>query len=72
MPVVQYVPQRFFDEHACGGHHCHVWGWYPNTGKNVVYVHEKVRDLLSDGSDPRSVLAARAKNRRVEILVLRR
>ncbi len=58
MPVVQYVPQQFFDEHACGGRHCHVWGWYPNTGKNVVYVHEKVRDLLDDGSDPRSVLAA--------------
>lgn len=44
-----------FDEHACGGHPCHVWGWYPNTGKNVVYVHERVRDLLKDGSDPRSV-----------------
>ncbi|HJU22175.1 MAG TPA: hypothetical protein VJ891_06670 [Casimicrobiaceae bacterium] len=58
MPVVRYVPQQFFDEHACGGHHCEVWGWYPNTGKNVVYVDENVRDLLNDGSNARSVLAA--------------
>ena len=58
MPTIQYVSQRFFDDEACGGHRCRVWGWYPNTGKNVVYVHEKVRDLLNDGSDPRSTLAA--------------
>jgi hypothetical protein len=58
MPVVRYERQQFFDEHACGGHHCEVWGWYPNTGKNVVYVDEKVRDLLNDGSNPQSVLAA--------------
>jgi hypothetical protein len=58
MPAVEFVPQSFFDEHACNGRHCHVWGWYPNTGKNVVYVHEDVRALLEDGSDPRSLLAA--------------
>jgi hypothetical protein len=58
MPSVEYVPQQFFDDNACGGHHCRVWGWYPNTGKNVVYVHEKIQTLLNDGSDPRSVLAA--------------
>lgn len=58
MPTVTFVSQPFFDEKACGGHHCQVWGWYPNTGKNVVYVHEKFRELLNDGSDSRSVLAA--------------
>jgi hypothetical protein len=58
MPEVRYVPQQFFDEHACGGHKCSVWGWYPNTGKNVVYVHERVRALLNDASDPRGLLAA--------------
>ena len=58
MPEIRYVSQRFFDEHACGGHKCSVWGWYPNTGQNVVYVHEKVRALLNDGSDSRGVLAA--------------
>lgn len=58
MPTVAFVAQPFFDQQACGGQHCQVWGWYPNTGKNVVYVHEKIRDLLSDASDPRSVLAA--------------
>lgn len=58
MPTVRYVPQQFFDDNACGGHPCRVWGWYPNTGKNVVYVNEKARDLLNDGSDPRSLLAA--------------
>ena len=58
MPEVQYVSQQFFDEHACGGHPCSVWGWYPNTGSNVVYVHERFRALLNDGSDPSSVLAA--------------
>ena len=58
MPEVRYVSQQFFDEHACGGHKCSVWGWYPNTGSNVVYVHERFRALLNDGSDPSSVLAA--------------
>ncbi|HEY6828120.1 MAG TPA: hypothetical protein VI259_14780 [Gemmatimonadaceae bacterium] len=58
MPEVRYVPQQFFDEHACGGHKCTVWGWYPNTGDNVVYVHERVRALLNDASDPRGLLAA--------------
>jgi hypothetical protein len=57
-PVVEFVPQAFFDAHACGGRSCHVWGWYPNTGKNVVYVHESVRDLIDDASDPKSLLAA--------------
>ena len=57
-PTVEFVPQEFFNEHACGGRQCRVWGWYPNTGGNVVYVHEAVRDLVDDGSDPRSLLAA--------------
>jgi len=35
-----------------------VWGWYPNTGGNVVYVHEAARALIEDSSDPRSLLAA--------------
>ena len=57
-PTVEFVSQEFFNEHACGGKRCRVWGWYPNTGKNVVYVHEAARALIEDGSDPRSLLAA--------------
>ena len=57
-PTVEFVSQEFFNEHACGGRRCHVWGWYPNTGKNVIYVHEAVRELVEDGSDPKSLLAA--------------
>ena len=52
------MPQSFFNEHACGGKDCRVWGWYPNTGGHVVYVHEAARSLIPDGSDPRSLLAA--------------
>jgi len=57
-PRVEFVSQAFFNERACGGRECRVWGWYPNTGKNVVYVHEAARELIKDGSDPRSLLAA--------------
>jgi len=57
-PVIEFVSQTFLDANACGGRRCHVWGWYPNTGKAVVYVHEGVRGLIKDGSDPRSLLAA--------------
>jgi hypothetical protein len=57
-PSVEFVSQAFFDANACGGRHCRVWGWYPNTGKAIVYVHEGARDLLLDGSDPRSLIAA--------------
>ena len=57
-PTVEFVTQEFFMEHACGGRRCRVWGWYPNTGKQVVYVHEAARELVEDGSDPRSLLAA--------------
>ena len=57
-PKVEFVPQTFFNEHACKGKRCRVWGWYPNTGENVVYVHEATRALIADGSDPKSVLAA--------------
>jgi hypothetical protein len=57
-PVVEFVPQEFFNEHACGGTRCRVWGWYPNTGKKVVYVHDAARELIKDGSDPKSLLAA--------------
>lgn len=58
MPTVEFVPQQFMDEHACGGKHCHVWGWYPNTGRDVVYIRDDIRGLLADGSDPRSLVAA--------------
>ena len=57
-PAVEFVSQEFFNDHACGGKRCRVWGWYPNTGKKVVYVHESARVLVEDGSDPRSLLAA--------------
>jgi hypothetical protein len=58
LPTVEFVPQAFFDDQACHGKHCHVWGWYPNTGQDVVYVHEELRPLLADDSNPRSLLAA--------------
>jgi hypothetical protein len=58
IPMVEFVPQEFFRVHACGGVQCRVWGWYPNTGKDIVYVHEAVRELIGDGSDPRSLIAA--------------
>ncbi len=58
MPVVVFEPQSFFEANACGGRHCHVWGWYPDTGRNVVYVHESARAAIADASDPRGVLAA--------------
>jgi len=57
-PRVEFVSQDFFDENACHHRKCHVWGWYPNTGGSVVYVHEAVRSLIADGSDPKSLLAA--------------
>jgi len=57
-PTVEFVPQEFFNAYACRGKRCRVWGWYPNTGKDIVYVHEAARDLIEDGSDPRSLLAA--------------
>jgi len=57
-PKVEFVPQTFFNERACKGKRCRVWGWYPNTGEDVVYVHEAARALIADGSDPRSLLAA--------------
>ena len=52
------MPQAFFNANACRGKRCRVWGWYPNTGGNVVYVHEAARALIEDSSDPRSLLAA--------------
>lgn len=58
VPGVEFVPQAFFNANACGGRECRVWGWYPNTGGSIVYVHEAARALLDDGSDPRSLLAA--------------
>jgi len=58
MPEVQFVSQEFFNTNACHQKQCHVWGWYPNTGRHVVYVHEHVRALLSDGSDEKSLFAA--------------
>ena len=57
-PTVEFVSQAFFDENACHNRECHVWGWYPNTGQDVIYVHEAVRELIADGSDRRSLLAA--------------
>src|SRR5215470_20420422 len=46
-PRVEFVPQSFFNEHACKGKRCRVWGWYPNTGDDVVYVHESARALIA-------------------------
>ena len=57
-PNVAFVSQAFFNENACDHRECHVWGWYPNTGQDVIYVHEAVRELVQDGSDWRSLLAA--------------
>jgi hypothetical protein len=57
-PTIEFVPQEFFNANACGGRRCRVWGWYPNTGKHVLYVHEAARALIGDSSDPRSLLAA--------------
>lgn len=57
-PIVEYVPHEFFVTKACGGNECKVWGWYPNTGGNIVYVDERFHAILFDGSDGRSVLAA--------------
>jgi len=58
IPAVEFVSQEFFNEQACNGRQCRVWGWYPNTGLDVVYVHQAVRSLIADGSDPKSLLAA--------------
>jgi len=58
MPKVQFVSQEFFNEHSCHRKQCHVWGWYPNDGQDVVYVHEAVRGLISDASDDKSLFAA--------------
>jgi hypothetical protein len=57
-PTVEFVPQGFFNENACHHKECHVWGWYPNTGQDVIYVHEAVRELMADDANPRSLLAA--------------
>jgi hypothetical protein len=57
-PTVEFVPQEFFNDNACHHKECHVWGWYPNTGHDVIYVHEAVRELMTDGADARSLLAA--------------
>jgi len=57
-PTVEFVPQEFFNENACHHTECRVWGWYPNTDQDVVYVHEAVRELMADDADPRSLLAA--------------
>lgn len=58
VPTIEFVPQEFFNENVCHRRECHVWGWYPNTGQDVIYVHEAVRELIADGSDQRSLLAA--------------
>ena len=57
MPSVEFVPQGYLRAKACGGNSCRVWGWYPKDG-SVVYVHEAARELINDGSDPKSLLAA--------------
>ena len=57
-PTGEFVPQEFFNENACHHTECHVWGRYPNTGHDVIYAHEAVRELMADGSDARSLLAA--------------
>lgn len=57
MPSVEFVQAGFFKAKACGGRTCRVWGWYPSKG-DVVYIHEAAYELINDGSDPRSLLAA--------------
>ena len=57
-PKVRFVSQEFFNENACHHKECHVWGWYPNTGGQTVYVHEAIRGLIADAADDKSVLAA--------------
>jgi len=57
-PTVEFVSQEFFNKYACGGRQCRVWGWYPNSGKNVIYVHQAARELVENSSDPKSTLAA--------------
>jgi len=57
-PKVRFVSQAFFNEYACHHKPCRVWGWYPNTGRHTVYVHEDVRALIADGSSETSLLAA--------------
>ena len=58
VPKVRFVSQEFFNDNACHHRDCHVWGWYPNTGGDTVYVHEAIRGLIADASDDKSVLAA--------------
>jgi hypothetical protein len=57
-PKVQFVSQEFFNENVCHRKSCYVWGWYPNTGQHIVYVHEAVRALIADASNEMSLLAA--------------
>jgi len=57
VPSVEFVPAGFFKAKACGGRACRVWGWYPSNG-SVVYIHEAAQELINDGSDPKSLLAA--------------
>lgn len=41
-PRVQFAPQSFFVEHACGGRRCDALGWYDDKG--VVYLDDRLRD----------------------------
>jgi hypothetical protein len=41
-PELSLQPPAFFWAHACGGQHCPVIGWYPESGGNVIYVSDRL------------------------------
>lgn len=41
-PAVEFRPQAFFVEHACGGRRCRALGWYNDQG--IIYLDERLRD----------------------------
>jgi hypothetical protein len=41
-PTVEFRPQAFFVDNACGGRRCRALGWYNDSG--IVYLDERVRD----------------------------
>ncbi|MDH3637019.1 MAG: hypothetical protein OES09_00960 [Gammaproteobacteria bacterium] len=42
-PYIEFAPQSFFIEHACGGRDCDAVGWYNDKG--VIYLDERLRYL---------------------------
>lgn len=41
-PEVEYKPQSFFVEKACGGRDCKALGWYDDKG--IVYLDQRVNE----------------------------